>query len=380
VGPTGAWLGAVTRAARVEGAHGALDLAVEVRADGLGGDLARVGDRAGLAASVRLDEEVIEPEQRRAAVLLPVGDLLEARDAAREHHQARAPDEPLLVGVAGEPDDRLGHTLEHLEDDVADEARADDDVGRAARDVDALDVADEVELGRLGEELVGLGDRRRPLARLGAVGQQRHPGPRVARDRRRVGGAHEREADQVLGTDLEGRAHVEDERERVVLLTATHLRRVDGGERGAADPGDALPGARRGEHARAGVAGGDERLGAPVGDQPRGDGDRGLGLLLERLRGLLVHADLGGGVLDGDALRVVADLGQAGRDHRLVSDEDCLHVRRLEGELGHAGHDLGRGVVTSHGVDGDGDRAGARCGHRDGAKITTPLGYRRSLA
>ena len=53
------------------------------------------------------------------------------------------------VGVARQVHHRLVNSLEHLQRDVSGEAVADDDVCFALGDVDALDVADEVDAAQL---------------------------------------------------------------------------------------------------------------------------------------------------------------------------------------------------------------------------------------
>src|SRR5258706_387192 len=70
----------LTGAAGGEVGHAAPDLLGDALLRGLARDLDGVGDGALLRAPVRLDVEVVEAEERRAAVLLPVGDLLDALD------------------------------------------------------------------------------------------------------------------------------------------------------------------------------------------------------------------------------------------------------------------------------------------------------------
>ena len=205
---------------------------------------------------------------------------------------------------------------------------------------------------------VGADHRRRALAGLGAVGQQRHPRPAVLRHQLGVGRAHHGEPDQVLGGGVDRRADVEDQRERVVLLAAPQLGRVDRGERGpphALEQGPA-PGAR--QHARAGVAGRDQRIALAARDQVGRDRDRGLGLGGERLGGLLVHLDERRGVVDPDAGAIVPHTGQQAPELGRVADQDDLGRGQRQRGLGGTVHDLLGSVITSHGVDDDAMHAG----------------------
>src|SRR3569623_2120762 len=136
-------LGAPPLRALVELGHRARDVAGEVTGECLVRDLDGVVDRAPVAAAVSLDERMREAEQRRAAVLLPVGDFLELIDRAGQCDQAEPPREAFLVRVTREANHRFGDALEHLQDDVADEAAGDEDIGDEERDIETLDDADE---------------------------------------------------------------------------------------------------------------------------------------------------------------------------------------------------------------------------------------------
>jgi len=111
---------------------------------------------------------------------------------------------------------------------------------------------------------VGLHDRREPLLRLGAVREQRHPRPRVLRDRPGVRRAHHREGDEVVGGHLEGRSDVEDQREGILLRTPSSRGsgRRRRGPRGGLPGGASGSGRRRGRR-RPGVPGGDQGVGWP---------------------------------------------------------------------------------------------------------------------
>ena len=99
------------------------------------------------------DAHALDAEQRRAAVL-GVVELLECRhDLALLH-----------ASLDQQPHHERRDRLVELEHDVADEAVTDDDVevagvAAAGGQVPALDVADEVEAGRLQHRVGFLGDR-----------------------------------------------------------------------------------------------------------------------------------------------------------------------------------------------------------------------------
>ena len=114
----------------------------------------------------------------------------------------------------------------------------------------ALDVADEVELGGLDER--ARAPRRRaggPLPASVPFESSATRGRRFCETQLRVGRAHHGEADEILGGRVDRRADVEDQRERIVLLAAAQLGRVDGGERGAPHALEQRPAARAREHA-----------------------------------------------------------------------------------------------------------------------------------
>ena len=148
----------------------------------------------------------------------------------------------------------LGETLAELEDDVADEAVADDDIHLAGVDVAALDVADEVEAeGRRGglDQLMRL---LRQLVALGlffAVGEQADAGMLYAEDAAHVGVAHDGELEQIGRLAVGVGAHVEHQR------VASARRWNDAAERWAIHTLDAAEREDRGGQDGATVAGGD---------------------------------------------------------------------------------------------------------------------------
>ena len=135
------------------------------------------GERVGRA--VALEHQAAQAQQRGAVVAAVVDAVLEAVAAPAARPAPPAWSTALRVNSC------LMKLVEHrrqpfggLQHDVADEAVADDDVGRALEDVVAFDVAVEVEMpagGRRAQQLAGLLDRLAALDRLLADVEQARP-------------------------------------------------------------------------------------------------------------------------------------------------------------------------------------------------------------
>ena len=193
---------------------------------------------------MRDDAHALDAEQWCAAVI----GVVEAAEDLRDH---------VLLDAARREhaEDELRHRLVELEQHVADEAIADDDVERAARasrgqDVTPFDVADEVE-PRTREQLVRFLHGRVPLLGFLAVAQQSDRGLGAAEDVLGVDGAEPRELHELLGGAIDVRARV-DEHDRL-LERGDHRR-----DRGAREPVMQLEQEDGGRHLCAGVASGDE--------------------------------------------------------------------------------------------------------------------------
>src|SRR3972149_4400261 len=104
----------------------------------------------------------------------------------------------------------LAQPLDKLDEDVAREAVADDDVGFARDKVVTLDVADEVEVAVL-EQLVGLLGNTVALALFRAVAEYGNGGLGYAEGGLGVDRAHDRELEEVLGGAVRIRPEVNDE-------------------------------------------------------------------------------------------------------------------------------------------------------------------------
>ena len=223
--------------------------------------------------------------------------------------------------AAPQVEDEGRQALEELDDDVAEDRVADDDVGQVAGQVLALDVALEAQVGRV-EQLGRALDPGVALALLLADRQQRH-----ARARRRR--ARARRRSRPSGRTGRGSPGVESglapmSSRTIGPLVGDHL----DGERRAVDAGQAAEAQDRGGHPGAGVAGGDDGIGLAAPDQVDRDEDRRVLLLAQGERRVLVHADDLAGGDDRDVGRQVA--GDAA-DDGLVADEDEPVVRVRSG-------------------------------------------------
>ena len=154
---------------------------------------------------------------------------------------------------------------------------------RCLREVLALDVADEAQVRRV-EQLGGALDAGVALALLLADRQQRDARPRDAQHPLGEDRAHPRVLGEVLGGRVGVGADVEQDHRPGVR---DHL----DGEGRPVDAGQAPEAQDRGGHAGPGVAGGHDRVGLAAPDEVGGDQDRGVLLLAQRQRRVLVHAD-----------------------------------------------------------------------------------------
>ena len=222
-------------------------------------------------------------EERRATDLLVVEDAPDPADAG-PHEQVGEPaaERPLEL-VAPQVEDVAGQALEELDHDVAEDRVADHHVGQVAGQVLALDVALEAQPGCV-EQLGRALDPGVALALLLADRQQCHARPGDAQDALGEDRAHLGVLDEVLRGRIRVGADVEQDHR---AGRGDHLHR----QRGAVDAGQP-PEAQDGRgHARPGMAGGHDRVGFAALDEVDRDDDRGVLLLAQGERGMLVHAD-----------------------------------------------------------------------------------------
>ena len=141
------------------------------------------------------DAHALHAQQRRAAVLRVIHALLEIRERALRENVADLAGDGGPQRFAQQVSEHLHQPFAHLQRHVADEAVAHDHVHRAAIDIAAFDVADEVEIQALQQR------RRRPrhfvaLVVFLADREHSHARPQPAEDDARVDLAHHRELRQ----------------------------------------------------------------------------------------------------------------------------------------------------------------------------------------
>ena len=156
-----------------------------------------------------------------------------------------------------------------------------------AGQVEALDVAHEVEAAGLLDPLARGEHVGRALARLLAHREEAHPWPLLAVHGLHEAGPHVGELDEVLGPRLDAGAGVEQQH-------GPARDREQHGQRGPVYPAQALDLQGGGGERRAGAAGGHERLGAALGHRAGGLDDRGVRLRADGLGRILVAADVSG--------------------------------------------------------------------------------------
>jgi hypothetical protein len=316
----------------------------------LRGDPDGVLDHPRPRASVRDDAHTLHAEQRRAAIPLVVEPGAGSVETGPEGQQRQRRDRSLLEVLAQRAEDEAGDALEELDDNVADEAIADDDVGPVSDHVVRLDVADEMQVrgGQLGVRLAGL---LVPLVDLLADVQQADPRVLHAEDVLGKDRAHGRELDEVVGLGVHVGADVE-QHDRAG--GGDHV----GRERRTVDPADAPKAEDRGGHRGAGRAGADHRIGVAVADQIRGDDDRGAALRAQRGGRMLPHLDHLGRVDEAQVGGLWAPvLGDLAFDARHVTDKDDLVSGSSDGVVDRSADDFARGEIATHRVDRDPHRS-----------------------
>ena len=128
---------------------------------------------------------------------------------------------------------------------------------------------------------------------------------------------------------------------------------------GRSTPGKPPEHRMRRDHRRAGMAGAEERVGAPVGHGLRGDADRRLRLAAQRRGRGFLHLDAVGSIGDLDV-----EPGCAGMPRQLAFDgTSCANQQQTDLKMtrGHQrpADDAGRGLVAAHRVNGDAQCAAA---------------------
>ena len=157
------------------------------------------------------DEDcAVDAEEWRAADAGVVPLVAERVERAADQPGAGHVEEALFDALAEFAHDALNDAFGDFDGDVAGETVGDDDVGHAADQRVALDVADEV--GFLaGEESVGLLDNGGAFGALFADVEQADTGVAVVEDALEVGLAHGGELAEVVGADFGVCADIEDQ-------------------------------------------------------------------------------------------------------------------------------------------------------------------------
>ena len=316
------------------------------------GHLAGVADHPPLGPAVGDDGGPLHAEQRRAADLLVVEHRADPADARPHEHvgQPAAP-RPRELGPP-QVEDEARQALEELDDDVAEDRVADDDVGQVLREVLALDVAHEAQARTRRAARSRAWMRASPLPFSSPIDSSATRGSATPSTRSakiapiraywaRFSAVESGLAPMSSRTSGPG--------------VGDHL----DGQRRAVDAGQAAEAQDRGGHPGARVAGRHDGVGLAAPDEVRGDEDRRVLLLAQRQRRMLVHAD---------------DLGSRGRSGRWPAGRRRCRGRSprhrrgsrgrrvAAGEVEGAGDDLGRAVVAAHRVDGDADGVAGRLG------------------
>ena len=205
---------------------------------------------------------------------------------------------------------RLSHGLQ---DDVANEAVANDHIHAVPKQIVAFDVADEVQVQQLAElerferQFVAFGV-------LGADAQNADPGILVAEDLARVNAAHDGVMGQVQGLALDVGAGIQQDE--------FMIRR--GNDRGNAAPVNAGNPAQlesRGGEDAAGIAEGNHRIDLAFMHQLDRAGNRAILLLPQRGGGFVGHGQHLAGMDDTHAMVAEPALGQGGVDFTSVADQ-----------------------------------------------------------
>ena len=139
------------------------------------------------------DDIAVDAEEGAAGLGGAVGEVVEAFRESAELGVGELATELVLKEGGGRATEGFGE----LEEDVADEAIADDHVGLISEDVGAFDVADEVE-SAFPEDGVGFLDLTVALALLLADAEEADGGVRDAEEFADEDAAHDGEAEELL--------------------------------------------------------------------------------------------------------------------------------------------------------------------------------------
>jgi hypothetical protein len=337
-----------TAGSRAAGAEPLGDLLGDLAAGQVGREHAGRGDRASRAGPVGDDHGAAQAQQDGSAVALrvqPGGQFAQAA-ALQEGAEARGPgrgDRGPKLG-RGEPDG----ALQGLERDVPGEAVGHDHVDLAGQQVPALHIARERQRERAvrrigGQQFVRPPGELVPLSGLGPDGEQPDPRGGDAERELRVGHAELAELDEHLRLGIGGGAGVDqDGPARPGGQHHGQPRTVHAGQRPQPQPGG-------GDHA-AGRPGRDHRGRLAAPDQLAGHGHARPRPPQAGQRAL-IHGQVVLGGHDAQLARVRAQLGQRLPQARGRPGQQDPYAVLAPGRQ-RTRDDLVRGVIATHGVDG----------------------------
>ena len=167
------------------------------------GGLDGAGDLGAFRGAVADDDVAVYAEEGAAGLPGAVREVVEALGEAFELGVGELAAELVLEEGGGGATEGLGE----LEEDVADEAIADDDVGLVGKDIGAFNVADEVEAAFL-EDGEGFLDLAVALAVFAADAEEADGGIIDAEELADEDAAHNGEAHELLGTTVDVAADV----------------------------------------------------------------------------------------------------------------------------------------------------------------------------
>ena len=297
--------------------------------------------------AVRLHHRLAQPEQERPARLAVVHLLLEVLNPAAAGQRGQLRQEIALEHVLHHAGHELCRALDGLQQHIAGEAVRHDHVRSAERHVPRLDVADEVDVPGVARLLQQRIDRLLQLAALAVLRadvQKRHARPLHAEQLPRAIRSHECELQQKFRRAVRRRAAVDEH-------DAACGRRDNRTHGRTADALHTPHRQRRRREQRPRRSGGHECVPAAVAQHLQADNHRGLRLLFQNRRRVVVHVDDVVRIRDLHALRQRLDLmvGEGFEDLLPAPDEHDLRPQRLRC-ADRAERRSRRRVVAAHGV------------------------------
>lgn len=339
------------------------DMLVDMVLNGLSGDEHSVHDGSFTGGSMGFHNVPVEPQEWRTAVTVGIhapGDCPKSVSGQERSELALG----VLHELSLEPlEHATSETLASLENDVADEAIANDDIDAIAKEVMAFDIADEVN-GSLLAEFIGFEGQFIAFDGLGADAQDADTGLSTTEDLPGVDMAHDGVLEEMHRFTVNVRPGIE--QNKVVFRCRD--------DRGDAGSFDARKGSQlesgRGDNT-AGVARRNDGLSVAGLNEIDGTSDRAVLLAAQGGDRTILHGEDLAGMNDVDPGVVPTDLGKGGFDLSAVAHqvEGSDTTIPLEGEL-EAIDDHGASEITSHDIHSDLHKSKKR----RGTQVTSALG------